>query len=329
VVTGGLEKHVPDDAHQPSIAYLPYLLTGDYFFLEELQFWAQWNMILANPAYRETSKGLLKWSQVRGQAWSMRTLGHAAYITPDADPLKKGFADKLRNNIEWYLAATAGNASANKLGWLDAGYARAYSPNGIAPWQDDFFTWSIGHLADLGFAGAKELAMWKGRFVVGRLMDPGYCWLQAAAYSLQIGPADKSSLFGTFGEVYKANFPASTGCNGLVMDGYPDNATGYPANMQPALAAAVDAGVPDAAEAWARYESRKPKQDYAGSPQFAVMPKVIPGADIRRAPGRASAVRGIRLALDPAAGRLVIERGSGPATVRFDLGGKRIAGGRL
>lgn len=323
-VTNGLEKHVPDDAHQPSIAYLPYLLTGDFFFLEELQFWAQWNMILANPAYREASKGLLKWSQVRGQAWSMRTLGHAAYITPDADPLKAGFQDKLKNNLAWYAAATVANPFANKLGWLDSGYARAYAPNGIAPWQDDFFTWSIGHLADLGFAGALELARWKGRFVVGRMTDPGYCWLKAAAYSLQIGSADKTTLHETFASLYKANFPAATGCTGVAMDGYPEIGTGYPANMQPALAAAVDAGVPGAAEAWARYETRKPRQEYTTSPQFAVVPKQIPGAGIRRGIAGSASARGPRLAMDTNAGGLVIEWGGGPLPSRFDLKGKRL-----
>jgi hypothetical protein len=58
----------------------------------------------------------------------------------------------------------------------------------------------------------------------------------------------------------------------LAMTGYPESATGYGANMQPALAVAVDAGIPMAAEAWAKYQTRNPKQDYGASPQFAVVP---------------------------------------------------------
>lgn len=35
----------PDTNHQPSLAYLPYLVTGDYYHLEELQFWANFNFL--------------------------------------------------------------------------------------------------------------------------------------------------------------------------------------------------------------------------------------------------------------------------------------------
>lgn len=315
-VTGGLEKHVPDDAHQPSIAYLPYLLTGDHFFLEELHFWAHWNLIQANPGYREREKGLLKWAQVRGQAWALRTLGHAAYLTPDDHPHKASFAAKLRNNLAWYTAHTAGNPDANALGWLDVDYARAYSPNGIAPWQDDFFTWTVAHLVDLGFAEARELARWKARFVLGRLGDPGFCWLKATAYSLQVGPADKSSLYATFGALYQANFPAAT-CNGASMEGYPDSPEGYGANMQPALAAAVDLGMPGAAAAWARFQARNPRPDYAPMPQWAVVPRDSSGTEIAtQLPFRAPAPR-LRVRFEE--GGLVLEQGDR----RFSLSGRR------
>jgi hypothetical protein len=73
-----------DAAHQPNLAYLPYLVTGDYYYLEELQFWAMWNSFSSNPGYREYEKGLYKSDQMRGQAWSLRTAAEAAYITPDA-----------------------------------------------------------------------------------------------------------------------------------------------------------------------------------------------------------------------------------------------------
>jgi hypothetical protein len=321
-VTGGLEKHTPDDAHQPSIAYLPYLISGDAFFLEELQFWAGWNMLIANPYYRDFAKGLLKWSQIRGQAWSLRTLGHAAYITPDNHPLKAYFAEKLRNNLEWYRAYAAG-PTASPLGWLGTGgSAFAYEPYGIAPWQDDFFTGATGDLVRLGFAEAKPLLDWKARYVVGRMADTGYCWLHASAYSQQIGPPDKSRYFASFGELYRANFPSGA-CTGTAMDGYPEAATGYGANMQPALAAAVDAGIPGAAAAWARYQTRNPKQDYSAAPQFAVVPDTRAGIALRPFPGPSRGSGGPRLRFDPGHG-LMIALGEGAEARRFDLRGKRL-----
>lgn len=269
-VTNGLTKHNPDDAHQPSIAYLPYVISGDYFYLEELQFWANYNMIMSNPVYRSLDKGLLRWAQVRAQAWSMRTLGQTAYITPDNHPLKSYFTEKINNNIEWYTAAHVGNPKANALGYLEGHYD--YAPYGIAPWMDDFFTWSMGFLDQLGFVKVKPLLLFKAKFVVGRLTDPGYCWLNASEYSLQVGNAQKVP-YRTFAQVHQANYPKAGACVGFKMIGYPDEATGFGANMQPALAVAVDAGAPGAQEAWNQYQARLPKQDYSSMPEFSVVPK--------------------------------------------------------
>jgi hypothetical protein len=281
-VTNGLDTLTPDDAHQPSIAYLPYLISGDYFFLEELLFWTNWNLFYTNPGYRGDVKGFFKSLQERGQAWDLRTLGQAAFITPDDHPQKTGLLSKLNNNIDYYTNKYTDTVKTNRLGYIDDGYSLAYAPYGIAPWQDDFFTYSVGCLVDLGFAQAKNLLLFKSRFVVGRMTDPDFCWLHATAYSLQVGKSD-SAKYQTFGEMYRANFPDATSCTGLVMDGYPDSPTSYGSNMQPGLVAAVDCNAPGSALAWAKYETRSPKQDYTSSPQFAVVPREKPAA-INRGP---------------------------------------------
>jgi hypothetical protein len=282
-VVNGLEKNTPDDAHQPSIAYLPYVLSGDYFYLEELQFWANWNMILGNPGYRLQATGLVKWAQNRGQAWSMRTLGQAAYITPDAHPLKKYFAAKVANNIDYYTKLYVGSSTVTGIGYLEGRHE--YSPFGIAPWQDDFFTWSMGYLSQLGFDQVKPFLLYKSKFVVGRLTDPGFCWLHASAYSYQVGDSQMVP-YKTLAQIYHANYPTG-GCSGTAMDGYPEGPAGYPANMQPALAVAVDAGAPGAADAWAKYETRSPREDFTAQPQWDVVPKSVANSSVRpQAPAR-------------------------------------------
>jgi hypothetical protein len=37
-----------DNAHQPAMNFLPYVLTGDYYQLEELQFWTMFNLYKKN-----------------------------------------------------------------------------------------------------------------------------------------------------------------------------------------------------------------------------------------------------------------------------------------
>ncbi len=287
----------PDSAHQPSLAYLPYLLTGEHYYLEELQFWANLNMLESNPHYREFEQGLLKWGQVRGQAWSLRTLGEAAYATPDDHPLKSYFVDRLGYNIAWYLAEYPDNTAANALGILANGYVFGYSGGrGVAPWMDDFFTWAAGHVVELGFTEAEPLRDYKSRFVIGRLTDPNFCWVFASIYSMIVRAADNDPVYDTLGEAYNQSLQVSytadadallaASCGGSEMAtllelsegemvGYSASAMGYPSNMQIAAAVAADSNAPGAANAWSVFASRTVKPDYGTDPQFAIVPRSL------------------------------------------------------
>ena len=317
-------NYQPDSAHQPSLSYLPYIVTGDHYHLEELQFWANWNMLRANPYYRDFDKGLLKWDQVRGMAWSLRTLAQAAYITPDADPMKAYFTDRVQHNLAWF-DATYASGRPNALGVIDGsgkypGPAIAYTTpsgpsTGIAPWMDDFFTWAAGYLATgLGYEAARPLALWKAGFPVGRMTAPGYCWIDGAVYAMAVRPSAGAALFTDLAQAYQATMRGvdakgapiplanSTGaryldqpCGSLAqaqwrtqldkdtrtprspwvageMTGYSSYTAGYPSNMQPALAAAVDVGAPNAQAAWAQFMARAVKPDYANGPQWVIVP---------------------------------------------------------
>jgi len=280
--------YAPDVSHQASFAYLPYLLSGDHYHLEELQFWASYNVFSSHPGYRENIKGLLKPDQLRGQAWALRSLGEAAYITPDGDRLKPLFLGLVDNNLKWYNATYTDNPAANKLGVIVNGYALSYdNESGIAPWQDDFFTSAVGHLADLGFADARRLLAWKTRFPIGRMMDPGVCWIDAASYSLKVRESRASPFFATLAQAYAATHGQGRRdlpCGGAdmahalklkpgEMTGYSSSAIGFPSTMQPALAYAADAAGKPGRDAWARFMGRSVKPDYGGAPQFAIVPR--------------------------------------------------------
>ena len=296
-----------DTAHQPSLAYLPYLVTGDYYYLEETQFWAASNPLATAPGNSGNGLGLVRWQQLRGQAWSLRTLAHAAYITPDSHPLKGYFNAQLDNNLEFYNAVyVVGNP--NNLGMYDGSGPAAFTIDVSAPWQDDFLTWSFGYMSELGYSKATPILRWKAKYPVGR-MGPEYCWIQGAAYALQMRGAD-GRVFNSFDSLYRANFGGATLFNdnsqpfthprglrfidqpcgsqaqadflGLAngfgwavgrMAGYADSTVGYPANMQPALAVSATTGIPNASQAWTTFANRASKPDYRQEPQWAIVPR--------------------------------------------------------
>jgi hypothetical protein len=280
--------HTHDISHQPAFSYLPYLVTGDYYHLEELEFWAMYDVFNSNPGWRDNIKGLLKPEQVRGQAWALRTLGEAAYIVPDDDPLKAHFTRILKNNLDWYNAEYSDNPRANKLGFIANGYAVEYkNGTGIAPWMDDFFTSAVGHVADLGFDDAKRLLAWKAKFPILRMTAPGACWTDASIYALTVRDSSTSPFYTTMEQAWRASHPPEVGrlaCGSAElaqalklrtgeMSGYASAASGFPSNLQPALAYAADAGGEAGREAWRRFMSRSVKPDYGSAPQFAIVPR--------------------------------------------------------
>lgn len=297
-----------DVAHMPSFAYLPYLVTGDYYFLETLQFLSNFTFLQMNPAptYRNGAKGLLWRHQIRGQAWALRTLGEAAAFTPDNHPLKRYFEYVLKSNLDEYKSSLIDDPY-NQVHMVTRNYAFAYN-NGTAmsPWQDAFFTWSIGHLVELGFdnsyeVNAQPLLKWKAKFPVSMMTDSGFCWVFATSYTLtarfQNAPelGKQGCMFTTIGEFYRNSYPpeiTSLACNSPAqvkkslelnirdaqldtMEGYPSSQQGYPANLQPALAVSADSGIFNGIEAWQRFASRANKPDYSDYPVWNIIPRTL------------------------------------------------------
>ncbi|MFB6260957.1 MAG: hypothetical protein ABEK42_09815, partial [Thiohalorhabdaceae bacterium] len=84
---------------------------------------------------RNYEKGILWKQQTRGQGWTLRNLAFTAFITPDADPRKGYWQDKLANNRQWYTETYVdginppgfpdGFPYTNPLGWI--GRTQKYS----------------------------------------------------------------------------------------------------------------------------------------------------------------------------------------------------------
>ncbi|MFZ6814897.1 hypothetical protein ACO0K3_10550 [Undibacterium sp. Rencai35W] len=281
--------NVADSNHEPDFSYLPYLVTGDYYHLEELQFWTMWNLFQSNPGYRDNIKGLFNRTPVRGQAWILRSLAETAFITPDKDALKSQFATFLATNLDWYNTSYTNNPKPdNTLGAIFDLYSTEYNDKrGIAPWMDDFFTSAAGRAAELGYTQALPLLKWKAKFPISRMNDPSYCWILGAIYSMNVRDTATSSYYTTIGQAYLASSPAtltSLACNSPAMaanlglkvgemTGYAYGTEGFPSNMQPALAYSVDSGVAGGADAWKIFMSRSVKPDYSTNPEFAVIPR--------------------------------------------------------
>jgi hypothetical protein len=80
-----------DAAHQPDPYSALYTLTGDFWALEQMQFWAASQAVSFVVPYKgpAPSGGII--GQIRGDAWVLRNRVHAAYLSPDGSPEKNYF----------------------------------------------------------------------------------------------------------------------------------------------------------------------------------------------------------------------------------------------
>lgn len=163
-----------------------------------------------------------------------------------------------------------------------------------AIWMEDFGTAAIGYMRSLGLPISTETATklaafhdWKSRSVVGRFGEPGraqdfhYC--EAAQYTLAVAPTDTPDFVGGTGPWY-ANwgevYTATTGLTNTATPGdqlrgdsamaFP-SATGYWANLLPALSYAVRHDCPGAA-----YAMTKMRDD----PNWAAFLALLPGTPV-------------------------------------------------
>jgi len=149
--------------HAPCLSYVPYLLTGDLYHLEELQFLHTYDMLASR--YDAGGVGTARlcggYSEVRGFAWQLRNLSYATYLTPTTDRtgcLKdKTYLTAILNNTHdyWYNNFTASvDPWQSVFGFIcrpfdyeGAGYY------GYAPWQSSYLLGVVLHVIDLGFTG--------------------------------------------------------------------------------------------------------------------------------------------------------------------------------
>lgn len=291
--------------HMPSIGYLAYLVTGNWYFLDEMQLVASTALLKQTDWVREYSKGIIQTAvganTVRGAAWAIRAITQAASMTPDDDTaLKTHLVGIIENNVDWYHSRYAAIAS-NPLGVVEP-YGGDFSPGDnkleAALWQDDFFTWAFANIKFhelVSSASEFKLAAflkWKFGSIIGRLgpNQPGYwSFRNAAVYYAPIAPAETldwgggtGPWYADWGQAYAATglgYDAGSTLLGSYITGS-GLATSYWGNLQPAIAYAVEFGASGALDAYNRMVSAANWEAAAAyfntdSPVWSVRPRNV------------------------------------------------------
>lgn len=204
-----------DTSHHPDAAFSAYLVTGDYYFMEELVAWGIWPAMNIAAAYRGAGNGIITDPhEIRATAWAMRSFGHSSYLAPDGHAMKTCIeivrAANIANMEARFLTSNPNNTlgffwHVNQTGYMrrqtnsyDAASANDTSAVGIAPWMDDYMTGSIGRMLELGFTDANPIFQWKAKFQVKRMTSGAeFCWIMGSWYCYAVRATTGSSTYYT------------------------------------------------------------------------------------------------------------------------------------
>jgi hypothetical protein len=262
----------PERSHQPSLVYIPYIVSGDRYYMEESQFWATWNLGSAYPPKRGGAEGIvIGTEQTRGDAWALRALAEAAEITPDRDPMKRYFESKLENNLKYALARYAKRS--NPLG-LDA-ILNDRGDKKFAPWQVDFMIMVLDQIAGNQYSGADTWLRWLGQIAVGLWTNEqnGFCRMNApAGWMLRNRP--DGGLISSWSELQKANFPQQIGCpTSFPKEAYDGSPIGYVVDAMSAAAVLSNYEYPGARQVYDSLNERESGVPFARDPTWRVVPR--------------------------------------------------------
>ncbi len=224
----------PDIAHQPSLAYVPYLLTGDRYYADEMAFWANYVLLATfqDPASNARgggnddhgdpihpgSWGCLCPNETRGVAWGLRNLVDAAAYLPDNEPARAYLAAKVRNNLQWLESLGSRSRpvglnphSERRPSPREAGYPLIF----VALWEHNYLAWAIDHANKQGYSGGESYRNQIAQFQLSLFAsEPAYQRLHAAPYLLAIGERDgagEGQYYSTLGEVFQRTFGEGRG----------------------------------------------------------------------------------------------------------------------
>ena len=214
-----------DPAHEPDLCYVAFLLTGDPYYLEEMQFAATFNVLASNPQSRGS---YCIGFAVRAHAWALRTLAHCARVTPDDAPSwvqpRAYWQSWLDGEREWMLNRYVNPTAApfTELPYAVLHYmadtqnspASSTMPPGCVSqqWMEDYEAVVLAHVVAIGYADWMPILEWKLANSIART-DGKSGWVRAkpCPYNVALRPSASAPCVTSWQESWDLNLQMQPG----------------------------------------------------------------------------------------------------------------------
>jgi hypothetical protein len=144
--------------YPPSLAYMPFLITGDYYYLEEQLYWASYSFWWGG---RHAGGKIVE--KDRSPAMYLRTVMNAWSILPDSAPERRYYAERIEASIDSALNHIHTIDKDNQFG--------VYRVEDVKHENNYFIIGVTDQLARLGFSKAAQWRDFMLRLPVGMLTN--------------------------------------------------------------------------------------------------------------------------------------------------------------
>lgn len=253
-------------SHHGSGGYLAYLLTGEYYHLETMQYQSTLCYLVISSVHGSGTQRLLEPVQTRSIAWAIRTIGQLVAVGP---------SDLITDDLKLMLSNSVNHWAVNDINLNGIGYWTHYSSGAwgglMGVYMQHFLIQSLGYISDIEPLSSMEnfnlVRDFGYKAIVGILggnSSDDYCYTHAAdpfVYVTTGGTGvskNPDDFFDSWGKCWEKNWgsPNLSCGDTLTKEGSfasgPGNAKGYWANLLPAIAYAVDHGADGSDASWER-----------------------------------------------------------------------------
>jgi hypothetical protein len=148
-----------ESSHSPAAAFLPFVLTDDPYFLEELEAQGTFPIAVSNwHRVRHHLPGLVYPGETRSFAWSMRSLFQLGMVAPERPPRW------LKSRAYWRRCIADNLAYARLFMKSPARVHRIFRAftrsDMVSGWQDSFVAVSLGVAVWMGYEEWREFYRW-------------------------------------------------------------------------------------------------------------------------------------------------------------------------
>ncbi|WP_135467464.1 calcium-binding protein [Crenalkalicoccus roseus] len=199
----------PERAHQPELSFVPYVMTGERWILDNLLSQAAFSVMDVWPVPREFDSIIVNRLELRASAWCLRQIENALWAAEEGTPEHAWLQRVSDANWKWLVSKIPAwtEQQGESHGWIpahtDPKTGRIEFQDHTSPWLQDYFASTVISAASRGNEDALTFLNWQKNFLIGRFQNAenGFNPRDGVAFTIAVGDKATGQIYTSWAEI--------------------------------------------------------------------------------------------------------------------------------